>query len=81
MVFVSSSILSEYCDPCFLVVFTCMNYLSLSLHFQSMCILCPKVVLLYTAYCRLLGFFFLIQSATLCLLIGAFSPLIFKVIF
>ena len=86
MVFVSKSILSKYCDPCFLVIFTCMNYLSSSLRFQSMCVLCPKVGLLQTAYCRLLVFclfvcLFFIKSATLCLLIRAFSPLIFKVIF
>ena len=85
MVFVSKSILSKYCDPCFLVIFTCMNYLSSSFHFQSMCGLGPKVGLLQIAYCRLLVLFFFvfffIKSATLCLLIRAFSPLIFKVIF
>ena len=57
------------------------EYLFPSPYFQSMCVLCPKVGLLWQHivvcwFC----FVFLIQSATLCLLIGTFSPLTFKVI-
>ena len=58
-----------------------MKYLFPSPHFQFMYAFCPMVSLLSTADCRLFFFFFfLILFATLCLLIGAFSALTFKVI-
>ena len=54
-----------------------MKYLFPSPHFQFICVFCPKVV-----SCRqcIVGPLFVIQSATLCLLIGAFSPLTIKII-
>ena len=58
-----------------------MKYLFPSSHFQSTSVLCPKVGLLQALCCRLLFFFvFLIKSSILCLLIGAFSLLAFKII-
>ena len=68
----------EYCDLGFLAISVCMKYLFPSPYSQLMCIFCPKVNLLKAAYCRLL--LFKIQYATMCLLIGAFIPLIFKLI-
>ena len=69
----------EYCDPHFLVISSCMKYLFQSPHFQSVCVLCPKMGLFGAAYC--VGFYLLFTaSATLCLLIGAFSPLTFKAV-
>ena len=65
----------DYCYPQFLAIFICLKYLFPSAHFQSMCVLCPKVGLLYAG-----SFFFFIQPAILCLLLGAFSSLTFKVI-
>ena len=53
-----------------------LPFLFPSPYFQFICILCPMVS------CRqhIVGSCFFIQSATLCLLNGAFSPLKFKVI-
>ena len=48
------------------------------LTFNNLCVpLCPKVGLLWIAYCRLL---FFSSGLSLCLLTAASSPLIFKVI-
>ena len=47
--------------------------------FQSVCVPRFEVDLLQTAYIGIF-FFFLIYSASLCLLVGAFNPLTFKVI-
>ena len=69
----------EYCDPHLFVISFWMKNLSQSPHFQSVCVLCPKMGLFGAAYC--IGFYLLFTaSATLCLLIGAFSPLIFKAV-
>ena len=54
-----------------------MKYPFMSPCFQSLCGFSPEVSLLYAAYGKVLIFF--IQSATICLLIRAFSPLTFKV--
>ena len=68
----------KYCSSCFLVISIFIKYIFLSPHFQFICVLCPKVGLLWTVYCRL--FFFFWSSLPLHLLLGAFSPLTFKVI-
>ena len=68
----------EYCYPCFLIISTCLKYLffypltfSLCVSFILKCVICRQ---------RILGFCFIIQSATICHLTGAFSPLTFEVI-
>ena len=48
-----------------------------SLYFLSICIFQSEMVLLEAAYIWIL---FLIDSATLCLLVGAFKPFTFKLI-
>ena len=40
----------EHCYNHFLVISICMKYLFPYLHFQSMCVLCPKVGLSYATY-------------------------------
>ena len=66
----------EWCLPPFLGISICMKYPFPSLYFQSMCVRHPKVGL-----CRyhVEGCCFIIQSATLYLLMSTFSLLIFKV--
>ena len=61
----------------FLVFSIGMSYLFPSPHIQCICVLCDKV-----SFCiqQIEGFCFFIKSSTLCLLIGAFSSLTFKVI-
>ena len=53
-----------------------MEYLLPALHFHSVCVLCFEVGLLETTY---IGVLFL-YPFSLCLLVGAFNPFIFKVI-
>ena len=67
----------EYCDPCFLYSFIYIKKFSHLLTFS----LCMSFVLKGIS-CRqdIVGCQFLTQSATLCLLIGTFSPFTFKVI-
>ena len=67
----------DYCDPHFLLFSVCKKYVFLSLHFQSMCVLCPEWGLLWVAYCSAC---FFIQSVSLYFLTGAFSPLTFELI-
>lgn len=61
---------------CFLVISLCWDILFPSPHFQSV-----SFALKWTS-CRqhIVDSCFIIQSATVCLLIGAFNPLTFKVI-
>ena len=54
-----------------------MKYLFPSFHFQSTCVLWAKADL---SGQHIVGSCFSVQSATLCLWMGAFSPLTFKVI-
>ena len=68
---------NEYCNSCFPVFSIRMKFFSSPL-LQFICVLCPKVSLLYAACCRILLF-----SSSLpisYLLIGAFSLLTLKVI-
>ena len=67
----------EYCYLQFIVISICKKYLFPSLFFQFTCAFLPKGII-----CRqhIIRSCFLIQSATLYLSIGAFSPLTFKVI-
>ena len=65
----------EYCDPRFLVISVCMKYLFSSPHIQSLCVLCPKVGLLYAAYCRRLLFYLVCHSRSF-----DWSTLTFKLI-
>ena len=67
----------DYCNFCFPVFSIDMKYLFPCLHIQSVCVLCPKVSL---SRQNIVGSCYFIQSATLCLLNGAFSPFIFKVV-
>ena len=69
-------VLYEYCYLGFLVISVCMKYLFPSPHFQSV------FVVLKWVSCKqhMNGSCYFIQTATLYLLIGAFSPLTFKVI-
>lgn len=60
----------EYHYPCF-PVSVCMKYLPLSPHFHSLCGVNSEMSHLEAAYKSV---FLKIQSATLCLLIGAFIP-------
>ncbi|KAF6090835.1 hypothetical protein HJG60_012217 [Phyllostomus discolor] len=67
----------EYCYPGFFLLSICLENLFPALHFH----LCRSFILRWVS-CRqhMCGSCFLIQSAILCLLIGAFSPFTFKVI-
>ena len=78
MTFILKSILSDMsCNSCFPVLSIGRKYLSQPLTFN----LYVSFVLRWVSYRQQIeGFCFFIQSATLCLLIGAFSPLTFKVI-
>ena len=70
----------EFFYPCFFVISICMKCLFHSLIF-NLCVFSSEVSFLHVAYWRVR---FLkkknIQSATLFLLTGAFSPLTFKVV-
>ena len=72
-------VLYEYCYPCFFFLSICLENFFPVLHFQSLCFW--SFVLRWVS-CRqhMCGSCFLIHSAILCLLIGAFNPFTFKVI-
>jgi hypothetical protein len=67
----------DYSYSCLLSNSICLEYHSLSFHFQSMYIFAGEVSFLQAAS---LGSYFLIQSCGLHLLIGELRPLIFRVI-
>ena len=54
----------EYYNSCFPVLSIGMKYLFPTPHFQSLCVLCPKVSFLYTAYWRFLLFYPICYSAS-----------------
>ena len=64
--------------PCFLFISICMKYIFPSPHFQSLCVLCPKVGHLQAAYWRLLFLHPTFHSVSFDWSI--FSPLTFKII-
>lgn len=70
-------VLHEFGYPHFLVISLCIKYLFPSSHFQSICVLCPKLGILWQ---YIVYFCFIVQSSTVCLLIRVFSPLTFNVI-
>ena len=59
----------------FLVISICIKYLFPSTHFQSVYVFRPEVSISEVPF---EGFLFFVQSATLCLLTRAFSPVINK---
>lgn len=68
-----------YCYPSFLSISICMKCFSIPS--LSVCVFTSEVSLLWATYSSILWFFFfLIHSATLCLLIKAFNYFKFKVI-
>ena len=54
-----------------------MEYIFPALHFQSVCVPCFEMGLLWTAF---IGVLFCVYSASLGLLVEAFNPFTFKVI-
>ena len=65
------------CIATFALISICKECLFPSPHFQSVCVPWSEMCLLQKAY---IGSGFLIHSASLCLLVGIFNPLTFKVI-
>ena len=68
--FILKSILPEHSYSCYPVIFICMKFFP-PLQFLSVCIICLKW---FSYRQHIVGSCFIIQSATLCLLIRAFSP-------
>ena len=68
---------NEDCYSSFLLLPICMEYIFPSSYFQSMSVLRSE---LGSCIQYIYGSFFFIHSTSLCLLVGAFNPLTFKVI-